>query len=150
MPAVPSPMRNPALAATVTRNSEVSTDPMTRRGVIFPALSSVVVVTGPQPPPPVASTKPPTTPVAITYTNIAASDGAGIAYRRQASTINAAFDAIMELGLELGGTITGEHGIGRLKQPLLRNQLGDDVLDLQHAIRKVWDPDRLLNPGAGY
>lgn len=61
-----------------------------------------------------------------------------------------AFTEIMALALSIGGTITGEHGIGRLKQPLLRNQLGDDVLDLQHAIRKVWDPDRLLNPGAGY
>ena len=61
-----------------------------------------------------------------------------------------AFTEIMALALSIGGTITGEHGIGRLKQPLLRNQLGDDVLDLQHAIRKVWDPDGLLNPGAGY
>lgn len=61
-----------------------------------------------------------------------------------------AFTQIMELGLSLGGTITGEHGVGRLKRPLLRRQLGDDVLELQHAIRKVWDPAGLLNPGAGY
>lgn len=61
-----------------------------------------------------------------------------------------AFTEIMQLGLSLGGTISGEHGIGRLKRPLLRDQLGDDVLELQHQIRKVWDPHGLLNPGAGY
>ncbi|MBC9957794.1 FAD-binding oxidoreductase [Yimella sp. cx-51] len=61
-----------------------------------------------------------------------------------------AFTQIMELALSLDGTITGEHGVGRLKRPLLRQQLGDDVLELQHGMRKVWDPLGLLNPGAGY
>ena len=67
--------------------------------------------------------------------------------KRRAAT---AFTQIMELALSLGGTITGEHGVGRLKQPLLSRQLGEDVMGLQHAIRKVWDPQGLLNPGAGY
>ena len=67
--------------------------------------------------------------------------------KRRAAT---AFTQIMELALSLGGTITGEHGVGRLKQPLLSRQLGEDVMGLQHAMRKVWDPQGLLNPGAGY
>ncbi|PSK62418.1 hypothetical protein B0E53_05665 [Micromonospora sp. MH33] len=46
------------LAAPATRNSEVSTDPITLRGSIRPETSSAGVATGPQPPPPVASTKP--------------------------------------------------------------------------------------------
>jgi len=43
-------------------NSEVSTDPITVRGAVFPAASRAGVVTGPQPPPPEASTNPPTNP----------------------------------------------------------------------------------------
>ena len=50
------------LAASATRNSEVSTDPMTVRGAVLPAVSSAGVATGPQPPPPEASTNPPTKP----------------------------------------------------------------------------------------
>ena len=52
------PMKKPRLAATATRNSLVSTVPITLRGVILPELIRVGVATGPQPPPPVASTKP--------------------------------------------------------------------------------------------
>lgn len=74
-------------------------------------------------------------------------DGSNEDEKRRAAT---AFTQIMELALSLGGTITGEHGVGRLKQPLLSRQLGEDVMGLQHAIRKVWDPQGLLNPGAGY
>ncbi len=50
------------LAASATRNSEVSTEPMTVRGAVLPAVSSAGVATGPQPPPPEASTKPATSP----------------------------------------------------------------------------------------
>ena len=39
-----------------------------------------------------------------------------------------AFDAIMRLALELGGTITGEHGVGLLKRDWLREELGRDLL----------------------
>jgi hypothetical protein len=55
---LPRPTRNPTLAATATTNSEVSTDPMTVRGAVFPAVSRAGVATGPQPPPPEASTNP--------------------------------------------------------------------------------------------
>ena len=60
----------------------------------------------------------------------------------------AAFDDILELGLSLGGTITGEHGVGRLKQPWLADYLGDDVLELNLRIKKALDPQNILNPGA--
>jgi glycolate oxidase len=49
--------------------------------------------------------------------------------------------------LELGGTLTGEHGVGLLKRRWLRDELGDDVLDLQHDLKAVFDPHRVLNPG---
>ena len=58
-----------------------------------------------------------------------------------------AFGKVMEASLELGGTITGEHGIGTLKRPWARAQLGDDVLDVMRAIKGVLDPLGILNPG---
>jgi glycolate oxidase len=58
-----------------------------------------------------------------------------------------AFDAVMELGLSLGGTITGEHGVGTLKRTWLERELGETGVSLHRQIRKVFDPDGLLNPG---
>ncbi|TCO41484.1 glycolate oxidase [Kribbella antiqua] len=58
-----------------------------------------------------------------------------------------AFGAVMELGLSLGGTITGEHGIGTLKARWLEQELGPVGLDLQRRIKQAFDPGNLLNPG---
>lgn len=60
---------------------------------------------------------------------------------------NRAFGQIMDLAISLGGTITGEHGVGRLKKGWLRNQVGDDVMDLMGLIKSAVDPQGLLNPG---
>ncbi|MFJ1746005.1 FAD-binding oxidoreductase [Streptomyces sp. NPDC088116] len=57
------------------------------------------------------------------------------------------FDAIMALGLELGGTITGEHGVGVLKKDWLSRELGPVGLELQRDIKRTFDPLGLLNPG---
>ncbi|MFH8573402.1 FAD-binding oxidoreductase [Streptomyces sp. NPDC017993] len=57
------------------------------------------------------------------------------------------FDDIMALGLELGGTITGEHGVGVLKKEWLARELGPVGLELQRGIKDVFDPLGLLNPG---
>ena len=62
MPWEPSANRKPRLAATATRNSEVSIEPITLRGSMRPLARIAGVPTGPQPPPPVASTKPATRP----------------------------------------------------------------------------------------
>lgn len=59
-----------------------------------------------------------------------------------------AYGEVMDLAISLGGTITGEHGIGRLKQPWLGAYLGDDVLELNLRIKKALDPQNILNPGA--
>jgi glycolate oxidase len=61
---------------------------------------------------------------------------------------HAAFGAVMDLALELGGTITGEHGVGRLKKAWLPAYLGPDVLALTRRIKDALDPDGILNPGA--
>ena len=59
----------------------------------------------------------------------------------------AAFDGIMALGLELGGTITGEHGVGLLKRDWLAREAGPVSMGVQHAIKNLLDPQNLLNPG---
>lgn len=58
-----------------------------------------------------------------------------------------AFDAIMRLGLDLGGTITGEHGVGLLKREWLANELGPLNARLHRSIKAAFDPRGILNPG---
>ncbi|GHE08625.1 glycolate oxidase [Klenkia taihuensis] len=59
----------------------------------------------------------------------------------------AAFDDVLELGLALGGTITGEHGVGNLKSEWLEREIGPVALDVHRSIKRALDPDGLLNPG---
>ncbi|MCV7053406.1 FAD-binding protein [Mycobacterium heidelbergense] len=59
-----------------------------------------------------------------------------------------AFGEIMELAVGLGGTITGEHGVGRLKRPWLAGYLGPEAMDLNRRIKRALDPHGILNPGA--
>jgi len=58
-----------------------------------------------------------------------------------------AFDAIMELGLSLGGTCTGEHGVGLLKRDWLAREIGPVGMRVHQAIKKALDPTGLFNPG---
>ncbi|MEU8435195.1 FAD-linked oxidase C-terminal domain-containing protein [Streptomyces sp. NPDC029216] len=59
----------------------------------------------------------------------------------------AAYDDIMAAGLALGGTTTGEHGIGTLKREWLERELGPVSLELQRGLKRLFDPKNLLNPG---
>jgi len=58
-----------------------------------------------------------------------------------------AFDDILELGLSLGGTVTGEHGIGSIKVDWLEREVGPVSLSVHRAIKDALDPQGLLNPG---
>ena len=58
-----------------------------------------------------------------------------------------AADALFQAAIALGGTLTGEHGIGILKRRWLRGELGDDQFDLQQQVKSLFDPLGLLNPG---
>jgi glycolate oxidase len=60
---------------------------------------------------------------------------------------HAAFEAIMDAALALDGTITGEHGVGTLKREGLARQLGPIALDVHAGLKRVFDPDGILNPG---
>ncbi len=66
----------------------------------------------------------------------------------QRTRADRAFGEVMDLALALDGTITGEHGVGRLKQPWLADYLGDDVLELNLRIKNALDPQNIMNPGA--
>ncbi|GAA2604371.1 FAD-linked oxidase C-terminal domain-containing protein [Dactylosporangium fulvum] len=57
------------------------------------------------------------------------------------------FDAIMSLGLSLGGTSTGEHGVGLLKRDWLAREIGPTGLKAHRSIKAALDPDNILNPG---
>jgi glycolate oxidase len=58
-----------------------------------------------------------------------------------------AFDAIVARTLELGGTVTGEHGVGLLKRGHLEREIGPVGLELHRAIKAAFDPNGILNPG---
>jgi len=61
--------------------------------------------------------------------------------------VHKAFDAMFRRTLELGGTITGEHGVGLAKKPWLRQQMGDASFELMKQVKATLDPGGLLNPG---
>ena len=61
--------------------------------------------------------------------------------------VEEALKEIFEHALQLGGTITGEHGVGLAKKPYLRKQLGETTYSLLEKIKHTLDPEGLLNPG---
>lgn len=66
------------------------------------------------------------------------------AARRRATV---AFDEVMSAALALGGTVTGEHGVGSLKARHLDEQLGPAVTAVSRSIKAALDPNGILNPG---
>ena len=59
----------------------------------------------------------------------------------------AAFGEIVEIAQSLGGTASGEHGIGSIKQSFVANEVSPAVIELQRSIKKAFDPKGILNPG---
>jgi glycolate oxidase len=64
-----------------------------------------------------------------------------------ASQVDRAVAAIFDHALAVGGTLTGEHGVGTLKRPWLAAELGEPALDLHRRVKAVFDPAGILNPG---
>ncbi|MCP4535956.1 MAG: FAD-binding protein [Chloroflexi bacterium] len=54
---------------------------------------------------------------------------------------------LFDVALELGGTLSGEHGVGTLKRPYMKKALGSLSLEIQRGIKQAFDPLNILNPG---
>jgi glycolate oxidase len=59
-----------------------------------------------------------------------------------------AFGRILDAGRALGGTVTGEHGVGRMKQEFLAREIGPVGIEVHRAIKRALDPTGLFNPGS--
>lgn len=62
----------------------------------------------------------------------------------------AAADEVFRAALDLGGTLTGEHGVGALKRRWLALELGEEGMDVHRSIKQALDPGGILNPGKGF
>lgn len=65
----------------------------------------------------------------------------------QRQNADACLEKIFNLVLQLNGSLSGEHGIGLDKKRFLVNQIGNNSLHLMHQIKKIFDPENILNPG---
>ncbi|MBM7704791.1 glycolate oxidase subunit GlcD [Metabacillus iocasae] len=61
--------------------------------------------------------------------------------------VEQAFAAIFEKAIELGGTITGEHGVGEMKAPYLELKLGKEGIAAMKTLKQAFDPNNIMNPG---
>ncbi len=61
--------------------------------------------------------------------------------------LHKAVDEIFEVALSLGGTLSGEHGIGIAKLKYLKNEIGRSGVETMRRIKQAFDPDNILNPG---
>lgn len=61
--------------------------------------------------------------------------------------VEKAVEEIFTAAIELGGTLSGEHGIGVMKAPFMEMELGATGLGMMQRIKQAWDPNNILNPG---
>lgn len=73
-----------------------------------------------------------------------------VGYETLDAAVRRAGDDLFALALDLGGTVTGEHGVGLLKRDWLAREAGPEVLDVQAAVKAALDPQGILNPGKAF
>ncbi|MBN1954437.1 MAG: FAD-binding protein [Anaerolineae bacterium] len=61
--------------------------------------------------------------------------------------VEAAVGDLFRASVEMGGSLSGEHGVGVLKKPYLELALGPIAVEMQKRIKQAWDPNNILNPG---
>ncbi|EPR29434.1 (S)-2-hydroxy-acid oxidase chain D [Geobacillus sp. WSUCF1] len=67
--------------------------------------------------------------------------------REEMEQVERAFEEIFAKAIELGGTITGEHGVGVMKAPYLEWKLGPAGIAAMKAVKQALDPNNIMNPG---
>ncbi|WP_409275330.1 glycolate oxidase subunit GlcD [Neobacillus sp. SCS-31] len=67
--------------------------------------------------------------------------------REEMDRVEKAFEEIFARAIELGGTITGEHGVGIMKAPYLEMKLGKEGVAAMRAVKAALDPNNIMNPG---
>jgi len=65
----------------------------------------------------------------------------------QVEKMRKAAGEIFSVSVELGGTLSGEHGVGNLKMPFMEQDIGPIFIDVMASIKKALDPKNILNPG---
>jgi glycolate oxidase len=65
----------------------------------------------------------------------------------QMEKVEKAVDDLFDMTLKLGGTLSGEHGIGVTKAKYLEHEIGKSGIDLMRKIKSAFDPDKIVNPG---
>ena len=63
------------------------------------------------------------------------------------SQVHSVNDRLIERAIAVGGTCTGEHGVGVGKKKYLRMEHGDRAVDLMQTIKRALDPHNIMNPG---
>ncbi|KKK39842.1 FAD-binding protein [Mesobacillus campisalis] len=67
--------------------------------------------------------------------------------KEEMKRVEQAVAEIFEAAVQLGGTLSGEHGIGTMKAPFMEMELGAAGLDMMKKIKQAWDPNNIMNPG---
>ncbi len=67
--------------------------------------------------------------------------------KEEMKRVEQAVKEIFEATIALGGTLSGEHGIGTMKAPFMEMELGPAGVDMMKRIKDAWDPNHVLNPG---
>ncbi|WP_093856858.1 FAD-binding oxidoreductase [Tenuibacillus multivorans] len=67
--------------------------------------------------------------------------------KEEMARVEEAFAEIFQIAVDMGGTITGEHGVGEMKAPYLEWKVGELGIEIMKAIKQAIDPNNIMNPG---
>ncbi|WP_163528228.1 FAD-binding oxidoreductase [Halobacillus ihumii] len=67
--------------------------------------------------------------------------------QEEMARVELAVEELFQAAIELGGTLSGEHGIGTMKAPFMESEVGEVGLSMMKRIKDSWDPNGIMNPG---
>ncbi|MFD2923325.1 FAD-binding oxidoreductase [Halobacillus naozhouensis] len=67
--------------------------------------------------------------------------------QEEMARVELAVEELFQAAIELGGTLSGEHGIGTMKAPFMESEVGEAGLSMMKRIKDSWDPNGIMNPG---